>query len=218
MPLESPGAAFYACGMGFVDDAPRQHFETTGQWRAWLEQNHAGYPGIFVVYWRKGTGKPAMSYEEMVEQALCFGWVDSRQEKLDEDRTMLWFTPRKRGSGWARPNKERIARLTAAGLMHAAGQAAVNSARADGSWAILDSVENLEVAPDLQEMFTHYPGSAAAFEAFPRSVRRGILEWIAVAKTPATRARRITETAVKAAAGERANQWTRRSSVAGGAG
>ena len=193
--------------MGFVDDAPRKHFETTEEWRGWLEENHGTHPGIFLVYWRKGTGKPAMSYEEMVEQALCFGWVDSRQQRVDDERTMLWFTQRKKRSGWARPNKERIERLTAAGLMHPSGQAMVDAAKADGSWSILDSVENLEVPPDLALEFDRLPGSAAAFGGFPRSVRRGLLEWIAVARTPATRARRVAETAGKAAEGERANQW-----------
>jgi uncharacterized protein YdeI (YjbR/CyaY-like superfamily) len=195
--------------MGFVDDAPREHFETAAQWRSWLEHNHAEVAGVFVVSWRKHTGRPAIPYAEMVEEALCFGWVDSRQVRLDDDRSMLWFTHRKSGSGWARPNKERVERLISDGRMRPAGMAVVDSARADGSWSLLDSVENLEVPPDLAEEFARLPGSAEAFAGFPRSVRRGILEWIAVAKAPATRARRVFETAAKAAAGERANQWER---------
>ena len=193
--------------MAFLDDAPRQHFETVDEWRQWLEVNHASSSGVFVVFWKKATGRPAMSYDEMVEQALCFGWVDSRPAKLDDERSMLWFTPRKRGSAWAGPNKERIERLTAAGLMRPAGIAAVDAARADGTWTVLDSVERLEVPDDLAARLDEVESARAQWDGFPRSVRRGILEWIVQAKTPETRERRIQETADMAGRGERANQW-----------
>lgn len=193
--------------MAFLDDAPRQHFETVDEWRQWLEVNHASSSGVFVVFWKKATGRPAMSYDEMVEQALCFGWVDSRPAKLDDERSMLWFTPRKRGSAWAGPNKERIERLTAAGLMRPAGIAAVDAARADGTWTVLDSVERLEVPGDLAARLDEVESARAQWDGFPRSVRRGILEWIVQAKTPETRERRIQETADMAGRGERANQW-----------
>lgn len=193
--------------MAFLDDAPRQHFETVDEWRQWLEVNHASSSGVFVVFWKKATGRPAMSYDEMVEQALCFGWVDSRPAKLDDERSMLWFTPRKRGSAWAGPNKERIERLTAAGLMRPAGIAAVDAARADGTWTVLDSVERLEVPDDLAARLDEIESARAQWDGFPRSVRRGILEWIVQAKTPETRERRIQETADMAERGERANQW-----------
>ena len=147
-----------------------------------------------------------MTYEAMVEQALCFGWVDSRGARLDEERTMLWFTPRRARSGWARPNKLRIERLTAAGQMHPAGQAIIDAAIEDGSWTLLDEVEDLISPPDLLDAFDNRPGAQTNFESFPRSVRRSILEWIAVAKTAPTRQRRIIETADLAAQGERAHQ------------
>jgi uncharacterized protein YdeI (YjbR/CyaY-like superfamily) len=147
-----------------------------------------------------------MTYEAMVEQALCFGWVDSRGARLDEERTMLWFTPRRARSGWARPNKLRIERLTAAGQIHPAGQAVIDAAIQDGSWTLLDEVEDLIAPPDLLAAFDNRPGSRTNFEAFPRSVRRSILEWIVVAKTASTRQRRIAETADLAARGERAHQ------------
>ncbi len=144
----------------------------------------------------------------MVEQALCFGWVDSRPAKLDDERTMLWFTPRKRGSGWAAPNKVRIARLTTTGLMHPAGLAVVEAAQADGTWTMLDAVERLEVPDDLAEALGAFAGATENWANFPRSAKRGILEWIAQAKTAPTRQKRILETAEKAAVGQRANQWT----------
>jgi uncharacterized protein YdeI (YjbR/CyaY-like superfamily) len=192
--------------MGFEADAPRQQFETADEWRAWLEANHATSAGIFAVYWRPTSGKARVGYEELVEQALCFGWVDSRGGKVDEERTMLWFTRRGRGSGWAATNKVRIERLTAAGLMHPAGQSMVDAAREDGSWTLLDSAIRLEVPDDLQAAFDNHPGSAEKFAGFSPSARRIILEWIAVAKRPATRAARVAETAARAAVGEKANQ------------
>jgi uncharacterized protein YdeI (YjbR/CyaY-like superfamily) len=196
--------------MGFEDTAAREHFEDSAQWRRWLEVNHGTSAGVFVVSWRAATAKPAMSYDEMVEQALCFGWIDSRAQRLDDDRTMLWFTPRRAGSGWSRSNKERIRRLTDAGLLRPAGRAAVEAAHADGSWNLLDETDTAEVPDDLRVALAASPGAENNFSAFSLSARRSILSWILVAKTPGTRARRIAETVEKAARGEKANQWTRR--------
>lgn len=189
--------------MAFPDDAERVHFETSAEWRSWLEANYARPEGVFHVWWRTPTGRPSIPYAEMVEIALCFGWVDSRKNQVDEERSEMWFTQRRRGSGWARPNKERIERLTAAGLMHPAGQAVVDEAIADGSWTLLDDVENLVVPPDLAEAFVTYPGAAEHWDAFPRSTKRFALVSIVTAKTPATRARRIEQVAEKTARGER---------------
>jgi uncharacterized protein YdeI (YjbR/CyaY-like superfamily) len=176
-------------------------------WRAWLAEHHGRRDGVWLVTWRVGSGGPRITYEEAVEQALCFGWVDSRPRALDERRTMLWFAPRKPGSGWSRPNKQRVERLLAAGLMAPAGRAVVERAQADGSWALLDAVEDLVVPDDLAAALAAHPPAAESWDAFPRSVRRGILEWIVQAKRPGTRAGRIRETAEKAQRGERANQW-----------
>jgi uncharacterized protein YdeI (YjbR/CyaY-like superfamily) len=120
---------------------------------------------------------------------------------------MLWFAPRKPRTGWSRPNKLRIGKMTAAGLMAEAGLVKVRAAQADGSWASLDGVEALEVPQDLAAAFERHPGSAQRFEAFPRSAKRGILEWMVVATRAETRAARVEETARLAARGERANQW-----------
>jgi uncharacterized protein YdeI (YjbR/CyaY-like superfamily) len=183
------------------------HPLTRAEWRAWLEQNHARPNGVWMISYKKAAGKPALSYAESVEEALCFGWVDSKPGKLDDQRSMLWFAPRKPRTGWSRPNKERVERLIAAGLMAPAGLAKVESAKQDGSWSILDGVESLEVPPDLAEALDAYPAARSNFEAFPRSVKRGILEWIVQAKTAPTRAKRIAETARLAEENRRANQW-----------
>lgn len=181
--------------------------DSLDDWRAWLAEHHGRRDGVWLVTWRVGSGGPRITYEEAVEQALCFGWVDSRPRALDERRTMLWFAPRKPGSGWSRPNKQRVERLLAAGLMAPAGRAVVERAQADGSWALLDAVEDLVVPDDLAAALAAHPPAAEHWDAFPRSVRRGILEWIVQAKRPGTRAERIRETAEKAQRGERANQW-----------
>jgi uncharacterized protein YdeI (YjbR/CyaY-like superfamily) len=176
-------------------------------WRAWLERHHTRAEGVWLVFYKQSAGKPRVTYEEAVEEALCFGWVDSRPRRLDAERSMLWFAPRKPGSGWSRPNKARVERLTAAGQMAPAGLAKVEAARRDGSWHALDAVEALEVPPDLAAALQAHSEAARHFEAFSRSVKRGILEWIASAKKPETRARRIAETARLAAQNIRANQW-----------
>lgn len=178
------------------------------EWRRWLRANHTRTTGIWLVTWRKGSGHEPIPYEAVVEEALCFGWVDSRTRGLDEQRTMWWVAPRKRGSGWSRSNKERIERLEKARKMAAPGRRVIDAAKADGSWTMLDDVENLVVPVDLAEAFAAHPPAATEWEAFPRSIKRGILEWIVHAKKPETRARRISETAELAARGERANQWT----------
>jgi uncharacterized protein YdeI (YjbR/CyaY-like superfamily) len=189
-----------------VDDAERVHPETRLQWRAWLAEHAADSRGVWLVSWRKHTRRPAVSYEDAVSEALAYGWVDSRGGKLDDDRTMLYFTPRKRGSGWARPNKRRVEELERAGRMTEAGRRVVEAAKADGSWTLLDAVEDLVVPDDLAAAFAAVPGSRATWEAFPRSVRRGILEWIVQAKRPPTRENRVRETAELAGRGERAHQ------------
>jgi uncharacterized protein YdeI (YjbR/CyaY-like superfamily) len=191
-------------------DAERVHPETADEWRAWLAEHGARSAGVWLVFWRKGSGRPLLSYDAAVTEALAFGWIDSRPRKLDEQRTMLYFSPRKRGSAWSRPNKERIARLRQEGRMQPAGEAIVAAAEADRSWTRLDDVENLTVPPDLERAFGSYPGSREQWEGFPRSTRRGILEWIVQARRAETRAARIDETARLAADGRRANQWTPR--------
>ena len=193
-----------------ADDAmPRVHAETRAQWRAWLSENHATATGVWLVSWRRHTGRPAVPYDEAVTEALAFGWVDSVAGKLDDDRTMLRYTPRRPRSGWARPNKRRIETLEREGLMTPAGQRVIDAAKADGSWTLLDDVEDLVVPDDLAAAFAAVPGAREKWDAFPRSAKRGILEWIVQARRPETRAKRVAETANKAGRGERANQWTR---------
>lgn len=183
------------------------HPLTRAEWRDWLAANHERDGGVWLISYKKATGLPAMTYDEAVEEALCWGWVDSKPRKLDEERSMLYYAPRQGGSGWSRPNKERVERAIATGQMTAAGLAKVEEAKADGTWTMLDAVENLELPDDLAAEFDRYPNARANWEAFPRSAKRGILEWIIQARKPETRAKRVEETARLADENVRANQW-----------
>src|SRR5262245_40140683 len=169
-----------------MPDAPENstHPANRAEWRAWLERNHTRAEGVWLISYKKATGKPALTYDESVEEALCFGWIDSKSNTLDAERTMLWFAPRKPRTGWSRPNKERVARLVAAGVMTAGGQAKIAAAQQDGSWNALDAVEALEIPADLAAALAAHAPAQAYFDAFPRSVKRAILEWIAAARTP----------------------------------
>ncbi len=183
------------------------HPKTRAEWRAWLEQHHTRKEGVWLISYKKGAGKPRFDYEEAVEEALCFGWIDSKPNALDDERSRLWFAPRKPQTGWSKLNKERIERLIEQGLMMPAGLAKVEAAKQDSSWHALDAIEALEIPPDLEQALIAYGEAKQNFEAFPKSVKRGILEWIASAKKPETRAKRIRETAQLAAENVRANQW-----------
>lgn len=180
---------------------------TRAEWRAWLASNHAISTGVWLIYFKKNSGEPQLPYAEQVEEALCFGWVDSKPNKLDDKRTMLYFAPRKPGSGWAKTNKERVKRLVAAGLMTPAGQAKIDAAKKDGSWTKLDAVERMEMPPDLAAALAANPKAKGHFDAFPPGVRKGIFQWIVTAKRPETRAKRVAETVTLAVKNVRANQY-----------
>jgi len=142
-----------------------------------------------------------------VLEAISFGWIDSKPRSLDAARSMLWFAPRKPGSGWSKRNKDRVARAIKEKRMTAAGLAKVRQAKKDGSWSLIDGVDALEIPTDLRDALAARAPAATHFDAFPRSVKRSILEWIGHAKTAPTRAKLIEETARLAAKNVRANQW-----------
>ena len=182
------------------------HPETVEEWRAWLDEHHATSKGVWLVSWRKHTGRPAVSYEDAVLEALAVGWIDSQGGHLDEDRGVLRFTPRRPTGPWARTNKARVEALLAQGRMRPAGQAAIDVAKQNDSWTILDDVEALVVPDDLAAELDRHPGARAHWDGFTPSARRAMLWWIVQAKRPETRRARIAETAEKAGRGERARQ------------
>lgn len=180
--------------------------ESRDAWRAWLAMYAGESPGIWLVTWKKGRG-PYVPYDEIVDEALCFGWVDSRPRSIDADRSSRLLTPRRPGSSWSRVNKARVERLIETHAMAPAGLAAVEQAKADGSWNALDLVEELIEPDDLRSALDAVPEARGNWDGFPRSTRRAILEWIGAARADATRERRIGQTVAEAAVGRRANQW-----------
>jgi uncharacterized protein YdeI (YjbR/CyaY-like superfamily) len=151
--------------------------------------------GVWVVTHKKRSGSPHVPYDELADEAIAHGWVDSLPRKLDETRSQLLITPRKPSSNWSRVNKQRVERLEQAGLITPAGQAAIDTAKDNGAWSALDDVENLVEPDDLRDAPDADQDARRSWDAFPRSTKRGILEWILTVKKPETRDKRITETA-----------------------
>lgn len=184
---------------------PAFYARTNEEWRNWLEENGAIEKAVCLILYHKKSKAPCIDYKESIEHALCFGWIDSKANKRDEESSYLQFTPRKSKSNWSNVNKERVARMTAQGLMRPAGQAMVDLAKANGSWDILTDAQNTFIPWDLQKMFDN---NALAFENFQRfspSSRRMILEWISKAKKEETREKRIVQTVELAARNIKAN-------------
>lgn len=183
------------------------HPKTRGQWRKWLERNHSTSPGIWLTYYRKETGKRKFSTADAVEEALCFGWIDSLSRKLDEERTLLKFTPRKPKGVWSKLNKQRIEKLIDQKLMTAAGLRKIEEARENGSWNSLDSsdfhTENNSLPDDLRKALGKNKRAMKNFLAFPPSYRKRFLFWIDSARTPLTKAARIQQTLLMAAANKK---------------
>jgi len=177
------------------------------QWRRWLAKHHDTSPGIWLIRYKQGSGHKHLSYDDVVDEALCFGWVDSRPRALDDERSQLLLTPRKPKSRWSAVNRDRVSRLTREGRMEPAGIAAVEAAKRNGNWEALDAVEQLVEPPDLAKALDKEPAARTQWDGFPRSTKRAILEWITSAKTSETRQRRIDETVSEARIGRRANQW-----------
>ncbi len=170
------------------------------EWRAWLESNHASASAVWLIYRKKGSGLRSLSWSEAVDEALCFGWIDSKVQPLDEHRYEQWFTVRKARSVWSKINKDKVDQLAAEGRMAPAGLAVIEVAKANGSWTILDDAENLVLPADLAAALAARPGASDGYEAYSRSTKRYVLSLLATAKRPETRAKRIAEAADDAAA------------------
>ncbi|GAB3642592.1 YdeI/OmpD-associated family protein [Spirosoma arcticum] len=179
--------------------------KSASDWREWLSRHHADRQSVWLMIFRKHGQTPSLTHDEALDEALCFGWIDSAIRKGDDEHHRQLFSQRKPKSNWSRVNKEKVAKLTAAGRMTEAGQAMVDLAKKTGTWTALDEVEKGTIPPDLDEAFKANATAKNYFEGFPPSARRGILEWLLNAKTEMTRTKRITEIVAKAAKNERAN-------------
>lgn len=185
-------------------DYPIFHAETRAQWRAWLAANHGSERGVWLCSWRSPTGRAACPYPDAVEEALCFGWIDSTASKLDDDRGLQLYTPRKPKSSWTRLNRRRVDAMEAAGLMTEAGRRAVEAAKANGYWTIYDAVEDLSEPDDLASALDADARARSNWDGFPPSARKQMLWWVISAVQPDTRARRVGTIVTEAAAGRRA--------------
>lgn len=190
-----------------MDDAEIVEVRDRAALRRWLARHHTRDAGVWLTIHKRGATGGSLAYDEAVREALCYGWIDATARKLDDERYLLWYAPRRPGSGWSAVNKRRIEELVADGSMAEPGLAAIGAAKADGSWSRLDRSDALEVPDDLEAAFERRPGSRAHWDGFPPGVRKQLLGWIYSAKRDETRARRVDETASQAARGERANQW-----------
>ena len=187
-------------------DYPVYHAETRAAWRAWLAANHATASGVWLASWRRGTGRRAVPYEEAVEEALCFGWIDSTVNILDEDRGLQLITPRRARSSWSRLNRERVSRLEAEGRMTDAGRRTVELAKQSGWWLRYDSVEDLVEPSDLAAALDQVPQARISWNAFPPSARKQMLWWVVSAVKADTRERRIAAIVAGAQEGRRVGE------------
>lgn len=175
-------------------------------WRTWLEQHHDKERSVWLILFRKGHEVESVGYAEAVEEALCFGWIDSVVNKRDEYSKYQYFSPRKPKSGWSTSNKERVHRMTAAGLMAPAGQALIDLAKTNGAWESLEKVEQEQMPDDFGKALKKDKTALKNYNAFPPSARKLILHWIFSAKRPETRQQRIAQTVELAAQNIRAHQ------------
>jgi uncharacterized protein YdeI (YjbR/CyaY-like superfamily) len=185
-------------------DLPIYHPADLAAWRAWLAANHDGARGVWVASWRKGTGREPVPYPELVEEAICFGWIDSTVNILDDERGLQLMTPRKAKSAWTRLNRQRVAALEEQGRMTDAGRRAAEAAKANGWWTIYDAVEDLVEPAELAAALDASPTARAAWDRFPPSARKQMLWWVVNAGKAGTRASRIARIVSAAEGGRRA--------------
>jgi uncharacterized protein YdeI (YjbR/CyaY-like superfamily) len=173
--------------------------KSQAEWRAWLEENHITEYSVWVIYYKKYLGKPTISWSEAVDEALCFGWIDSLKKKIDEERSIQFFSKRKPKSTWSKINKEKVKVLSKNGQMVKAGHKCIEMAKENGYWNILDTVEALIIPDDLEIAFASHLNAKEYFLGLSKSLQKQILTWIVLARREDTRQNRITEIAKMAA-------------------
>ena len=183
------------------------HAKTRKEWRRWLEKNHQSEKSVWLIIYKKESNTPSVYYPEAVDEALCFGWIDSKANKRDKTSYYQFFSRRNPKSKWSRVNKEKVTNLIEQGLMQRADFEMIEIAKQLGTWTALDEVENITIPEDLQELFLKNKTAFGNWENFPRSSKRGILEWIVNAKKPETRQKRIEETVSLAGKNVKANHY-----------
>lgn len=177
------------------------------EWRKWLSKNHATREAVYLIMYKKQTGMPSLNWSDAVDEALCFGWIDSTARPIDDEKYKQYFTKRKPQSTWSKINKIKVEKLLQEGMMAEAGLAIIELAKQNGSWTILDEVEELIIPQDLELAFKKHKGSKTFFESISKSIRKAMLQWLVLAKRPETRQNRINEIAELAGKGMRPKQF-----------
>ena len=165
--------------------------KSRAHWRSWLQKNHAKKQSIWLICYKKESNKPTISWSEGVDEALCFGWIDSKRKPIDQEKFMQYFCKRKPTGTWSKINKKKIEHLIAEGLMTKDGYQAIEAAKKNGSWKMLDDVEELKIPADLNKAFRKRANSKKGFLKLSRSQKRFLLQWLIMAKRPETREKRI---------------------------
>jgi len=186
----------------FDSELREVHPKTRAGWRSWLKKNHAKCKGVWLIYYRASTGRSRLSWEDAVREALCFGWIDSKVKPIDDERYKQMSTPRKPRSVWSKINKQYVAELVEAELMTDAGLRAVDVAKKNGSWSLLEPVDALIVPPDLQAALGKSKRAREAYEALSKSAKRAVLYPLYSAKREDTRARRLANAVAELEGGE----------------
>lgn len=167
-------------------------------WRKWLEKNHPSKQAVWLVFYNKSSSRQSVSWSDAVDVALCFGWIDSKKIKIDENTSHQFFSRRKPNSTWSKINKEKVQKLIDNGLMTPAGYESIETAKQNGTWTILDEVEELIIPQDLEKAFKKHKGSKEFFLSLSKTSKKMMLQRIVLAKQPETRQRRIAEIAENA--------------------
>ncbi len=176
-------------------------------WRAWLNDNHETEASVWVIFCKKDSGMPSLLWSDAVDEALCYGWIDSVKKTLDAERFIQFFCPRKPTSMWSKINKDKVEKLTTANLMTPAGLACITLAKLNGTWSILDDVEALIIPPDLDVALSANPGAKAFFISQTKTAKKMMLSWLVMAKQDSTRQKRIAEIAEHAAENRKPKQF-----------
>ncbi|MES2807345.1 MAG: YdeI/OmpD-associated family protein [Bacteroidota bacterium] len=177
------------------------------EWRKWLIKNHATKQSVWVVMYKKASDKPSISWTEAVDEAICFGWIDSLKKSVDEESSIQFFSRRMATSAWSKINKDKVERLVKDGLMTEAGQATIDIAKQNGTWTLLDEVELLIIPDDLETALKKHPGAKDFFMSLSKSIKKMMLQWVTFAKRTETRENRINEIAELAAQGKKPKQF-----------
>lgn len=193
----------YAYRQGVASDREWVEFTSRAQLRAWLNEHHARAEGVWAVYPKASTKQSDMSWDAVVEECLCVGWIDSLPGKVDAKRTRTYICPRKPGSGWSRRNQQIVGQLIADGRVLPAGLQVVERAKADGSWSLFDAAEDMIVPDVLKRAFAEHPGAQVGFAAYPDRTKKALLQWVYTARREQTRQQRSAAICAAAAAGRK---------------